>query len=256
MIVACGIHLMPVIDAIGSPRPSCVAGIDAGGGIAHLSLADTDDQLLASVPASAEIVAVDAPLIVENVAGQRSVEHLLSWLDVPVFPNSIARLTQLYGGLRGVGLRARLAEREVRIVESVPDLVLRELAWEAIHPATEPPLPLARYREAWLAVRAPRYRPKGRGRAQPAGRAPAAALLAGVIDLGGWLPIDDPDDWQAIADAARLDAMASAYAAWRLLTDPDHTLLLGDPATPLAVPADANLRARADLHLGRCAEGG
>jgi predicted nuclease with RNAse H fold len=255
MIVACGIHLMPIIDAIGTPRPSCLAGVDADGVLGLLSCADTDDELLATLPATAKLVAVDAPLVVDNPTGQRPVEHLLSWLDVPAFPNSISRLTQLYGGLRGVGLHDRLAERGVSVVETLPDLVLRQLAWEAAHPPTDPRLPLADYREAWLAVRAPRYRPKGRGRALPAGRAPAAALLAGVIDLGGWLPVADPDDWQAIADAARLDAMACAYAAWRLLTDPDHTLLLGDRAGPLAVPADANLRARADLHLARLSSG-
>jgi predicted nuclease with RNAse H fold len=256
MIVACGIHLMPVMDAIGTPRPSCLAGLDAGGALVELTCVDTDDQLLAGVPATARVIAVDAPLVVANASGQRPVEQLLSWLDVPVFPNSISRLTQIYGGLRGVGLRARLAAGGAAVVEALPELVLREVAWEAGHPATEPQLPLAEYREAWLGVRAPRYRPKGRGRARPAGRAPAAALLAGVIDLGAWLPIADPDDWQAIADAARLDALACAYTGWRLVADPDHTLLLGDRTAPLAVPADANLRARADLHLARLARGG
>jgi len=256
MIVACGIHLMPVLDAIGSPRPSCLAGLDADGVLVELTCVDTDDELLAGLPPSARVIAVDAPLVVENATGQRPVEQLLAWLDVPAFPNSIGRLTQIYGGLRGVGLRARLAARGAGVVEALPDLVLRELAWEAAHPPTEPQLPLAAYREAWLGVRAPRYRPRGRGRAVPAGRAPAAALLAGVIDLGGWLPVADPDDWQAIADAARLDALACAYAGWHLLADPDHTLLLGDRAAPLAVPADPNLRARADLHIARLAGGG
>lgn len=256
MIVACGIHLMPLMDGIGGPRRSCLAGLDADGVLVELTCLDTDDELLAGLPATVQVIAVDAPLVVDNARGQRPIEQLLAWLDIPVFPNSITRLTQIYGGLRGVGLRARLATRGAGIVEALPELVLRELVWEAAHPVTEPQLPLAEYREAWLGVRAPRYRPKGRGRAVPAGRAPAAALLAGVIDLGGWLPVADPDDWQAIADAARLDALACAYAGWRLVTDPDHTLLLGDRAAPLAVPADANLRARAELHLARLAGGG
>lgn len=244
---------MPVLDAIGTPRPSCVAGVDADGVLCLLTLVDTDDQLLSAVPEGARVLAVDAPLVVDNPTGQRAPEHLLAWLDAPAFPNSITRLTQLYGGLRGVGLRDRLAARAGRLVEALPELVLRELAWEARHPPSDPPLELAEYRAAWLGMRAPRYRPKGRGRALPAGRAPAAALLAGVMDLGGWLPVAEPDDWQAIADAARLDAMACAYAAWRLATRPQATLLLGDPSVPLAIPADANLRARADLHLARLA---
>jgi predicted nuclease with RNAse H fold len=251
MIVACGIHLMPVLDAIGTPRPSCIAGVDAGGVLGLLTCLDTDDELLAAVPAGTRVVAVDAPLVVDNPTGQRPVEHLLAWLDAPVFPNSIARLTRLHGGMRGVGLRDRLAAQSECVVETVPDLVLRELAWEVEHPPTDPPLELAEYRAAWLGVRPPRYRPKGRGRAMPGGRAAAAALLATAIELGGWLPTANPDDWQAIADAARLDAMACAYAAWRLAIQPQHMLLVGNPTIPLAVPADANLRARAELHGAR-----
>jgi len=246
---------MPVVDAIGTPRPSCVAGLDADGGLGLLTLAGTDDELVAAVPDGVRVVAVDAPLVVPNAAGQRPVEQLLAWLDAPAFPNSVTRLAQVYGGLRGVDLRERLAGHAARLVEALPELILRELAWEAGHPPNAAALPLADYRAAWLGVRAPRYRPKGRGRARAAGRAPAAALLAGVIDLAGWLPVADPDDWQAIADAARLDALACAYAAWRLLTMPEQTLLLGDPAAPLAVPADANLRARAGLHVARLAGG-
>jgi len=254
MIVACGIHLMPVLDAIGTPRPSCVAGLDAEGSLGLLACVDSDEQLLAALPDGVGVVAVDAPLVVDNPTGQRPVEHLLAWLDAPTFPSSITRLTQVYGGLRGVGLRDRLAPRAERVVEALPDLVLRELAWEAVHPPADPPLELADYRAAWLGIRPPRYRPKGRGRAVPAGRLPAAALLARVIDLAGWLPVAEPDDWQAIADAARLDAIACAYAAWRLAIRPQDTVLIGDPRTPLAVPADANLRARVALHLARLAD--
>lgn len=247
---------MPVLDAIGTPRLSCIAGVDTEGVLGLLTCLDTDAELLAAIPAGTLVVAVDAPLVVDNPTGQRPVEHLLAWLDAAAFPNSIARLTQLYGGMRGVGLRDRLAARSERVVETVPDLVLRELAWEAEHPPTDPPLGLAEYRTAWLGVRPPRYRPKGRGRAVPAGRAAAAALLATAIDLGGWLPTANPDDWQAIADAARLDAMACAYAAWRLAIQPQHTLLVGDSTIRVAVPADANLRARAQLHGARLGQRG
>src|SRR5271165_4732422 len=100
MIVACGIHLMPVMDGIGGPRPSCLAGLDADGVLVELTCVDTDDELLAGLPATAQVVAVDAPLVVDNASGQRPVEQLLAWLDIPAFPNSITRLTQIYGGLR------------------------------------------------------------------------------------------------------------------------------------------------------------
>jgi predicted nuclease with RNAse H fold len=256
MISACGIHLMPVLDAIGTPRPSCVAGVDADGVLGLLACVDTDQDILAALPAGVRVLAIDAPLVVDNQTGRRRVEDLLAWLDVPTFPSSITRMTQVFGGLRGVGLRELLTAQADHVVEALPELVLRELAWETAHPAGEPPLELADYRASWLAVRPPRYRPKGRGRAVAQGRVPAAALLASVIDLAGWWPVEAPDDWQAIADAARLDAIACAYAAWRLACRPSDTLLIGDLRTPLAVPADANLRGRARVHLGRLAGGG
>jgi predicted nuclease with RNAse H fold len=251
MTVTCGIHLMPVIGAISSPRPSCVAVLDASGAVCQLEFAGTDDEILSAIPDAVHVLAIDAPLVVPNATGQRPTEHLLAWLDAPTFPNSTARLTQLYGGVRGTELRDGLLARASRVVETLPDLVLRELVWEQEHPVVDAALDLADYRAAWLGVRAPRYRPKGLGRAIPAGRGPAAAILAQVIDLGDWLPAPDPDDWQAIADAAQLDAMACAYAAWRLATAPNDTVMLGDLRTPLVIPADANLRARAELHRSR-----
>jgi predicted nuclease with RNAse H fold len=256
MIVAAGIHLMPVLDAIPTPRPSCVAGIDASGGLCQLDCAATDDEILAAIPDGVRVLAIDAPLVVPNATGQRPVEHLLAWLDTPAFPNSTERLTRLNGGIRGAALRDALIARAARVVETLPDLVLRELLWEQTHPAAAVQMDLRDYRAAWLGVRAPRYRPKGLGRATPAGRGAAASILARVVDLGDWLPTPDPDDWQAIADAARLDAIACAYTAWRLATTPGDTLALGDLRTPLVIPADANLRARATLHLARLGQGG
>ena len=40
-------------------------------------------------------------------------------------------------------------------------------------------------------------------------------LLSGVVDLGGWAPGPPADDWAAIADAARVNAICCAYAALR-----------------------------------------
>jgi predicted nuclease with RNAse H fold len=251
MTIALGVHVMPLLDAIPTPRPSCVVGVDAHGRVDLMCMTDTDDAIVAAVPPEVDVIALDAPLAVANTTGRRPVEAILSWVDVPAFPASTARLTQVYGGLRGVGLAGRLAAIGARVVETLPDLVLREVAWERSHPAHTPPLDLAEYRAAWLAVRPPRYRPKGTGRAVAAGRAPAAALLASVLDLDGWLPVDDPDDWQAIADAAVLDAMACAYAAWRLATDPAGCIVIPGPGPAFVAPADANLRERVARHAHR-----
>jgi predicted nuclease with RNAse H fold len=234
-----------------TPRPSCVASLDGTGRLCRVEFAVGDDDLLAAIPDGVCVAAIDAPLVVANTVGQRAAEHLLAWLDAVAFPNSTDRLERLYGGLRGVILRDALITRAERVVETLPDLVLRELLWEQSHPASDDALELAEYRSEWLGVRPPRYRPKGRGRATAAGLAAAAAILEAAMDLGDWTLIPDPDDWQAIADAACLDAVACAYTAWRLATAPGRTLLMGDLQTPLAIPADANLRARAELHRAR-----
>jgi predicted nuclease with RNAse H fold len=251
MSIVCGIHVMPVVDAIASPRRSCVVGVDATGRVDEVALVDTDDAIIDAIPSDARVVALDAPVSVTNATGRRPVESILSWLDVAAFPNSTDRLAKVYGGTRGVVLAARLDARPMRVIETLPDLVLREIDWERAHAPDAPPMELSEYRAAWLGVRAPRYRPKGTGRATPSGRSSATALLARVLDLNGWVPAAAPDDWHAIGDAAVLDAMACAYTAWRLAVSPETCLVLPDPDGPFVAPADANLRLRAALHIHR-----
>jgi hypothetical protein len=143
------------------------------------------------------------------------------------------------------------------VVETLPDLVLRQLAWERARPGA-PTLDLRAYREAWLEVRAPAFRAKATGRARHQGLAPATALLAGVLDLGGWEPAAQGDDWAVLDDAARLDALACAYLAWRLWRQGDAgTVAIGTPERGLIVaPADDSLRERVAVNLRRLREEG
>jgi predicted nuclease with RNAse H fold len=249
-----GIHLLQGVELVGSPRRSAVARLDHAGRLQDLALAAGDDEVLAAVPDDAAWVVVDAPLAVPNREGRRDAERVLAWCDVPAFPVSRARLDRVHGGARGTALAPALARpgREVR--ETLPDLVLRELEWERRHPPGAPAMELADYRAEWLGVRAPAYRPKGAGRARPAGMGRARALLAGVLDLGGWAPADG-DDWEAIHDAARLDSLCCAYAALRLSRG--EAVTVGAPGSgQVAVPADANLRARLELTVRRLAAEG
>jgi hypothetical protein len=163
---------------------------------------------------------------------------------------STRRLETVFGGARGVGLAGRLARGGRRALEALPDHVLRQIAWEAGHPADAPAIDLADYRTAWLGVRAPRYRPKGVGRARPEGVREAWRLLAGVVDLDGWTPTGSPGDWEAIADAARIDAICCAYAGLRL--QQGRGVVIGDAEHgAMALPVDANLRGRLAATLER-----
>jgi len=247
-----GLHLLQTRRLVGTPRRSCLAEVDAGGGLVDLRLLDGDDEIVDALQSGPALLAVDAPLAVPNEDGQRDAERVLAWCDVPAFPTSARRLRAVHGGTRGVDLAPRLAADGRQAVETLPDLVLREVAWERDHPLAGPPMDLADYRPAWLGVRAPAYRAKGPGRARAGGLGPAAALLGSVLDLGDWAPAPDPDDWAALHDAARLDAVCCAYLAWRHERVGSSTVELGTPERGrLVLPADANLRDRIAVNLTR-----
>ncbi len=249
---ALGLHLLQGLDQIDSPRRSALARVDDRGRLVALELAAGDDEVLARVAEAPGLpLVVDAPLAVPSPTGRRDLETVLSWCDAPAFPVSGRRLDQVFGGARGVALAPALRRLADPVLETLPDLVLRQIAWERDHPPEAPAMDLADYRAAWLAVRAPVFRPKGSGRARPEGTRAAWALLAHVLDLGGWIPDASPDDWGAIADAARIDALCCAYAALRLGRPGAHAVLGSAERGWAVVPADANLRGRIELTLER-----
>ncbi|MGD9694822.1 MAG: hypothetical protein AB7V42_04070 [Thermoleophilia bacterium] len=247
MTEVAGVHLLQRVDALDGPLRSAVARLDGDGTLLALDLARGDEEILSLLEGVARLT-VDAPLVAPRRTGRRDAEAVLAWCDVPAFPVARDRLVAVTGGMRGVDLAAALAAGRA-VAEALPDQVLRQIAWERAHPPDAPPLDLADYRAAWPAVRAPAYRPRGAGRGRASGLLPAWDLLAGVLDLGGWAP--DPADAAAVADdAARLDALCCGYAALR--AEAGTAVMLGTPAAGLlAVPADANLRARIELTLWR-----
>lgn len=243
-----GLHLT---QRIGSGRPSVLVGLDERGRMLGVDRAGPDAEILALLDgAEADALVVDAPLVVPSERGRRDVEAVLSWCDVPAFPVAALRLRQVTGGTRAADLAPGLARPGRTLIEALPDQVLRQIAWERSHPLGSPPIDLGDYRAAWIGVRAPAYRPKGSGRARPEGVRAAWDLLAGVVDMGGWHPGGDAAD-----DAAVLDALCCAYAGLRLARG--EAVVVGTPERGrVAMPADANLRARVALTLARLQQEG
>jgi predicted nuclease with RNAse H fold len=247
-----GLHLVQGLDMVSTPRRSALARLDDEGRLTALDLAGPDDEIVALVEGDdAVALVVDAPLEVPDDRGRRDVEAVLAWCDITAFPVSLRRLEKVHGGARGVALAPALDRPGRALRETIPDAVLRQIAWEREHPAGTAPLDLADYRAAWLAVRAPVFRPKGTGRARPEGIVAAWRLLGEVLDLGGWAPGPPSDDWAAINDAARIDALCCAFAARRMHRGGAHAPIGAPGHGRLTLPADANLAGRIALTVER-----
>lgn len=250
-----GLHLVQSVDLIDTPRRSVVVEMTGHREVTAITAIATIDEIVAAIGPGPALVVVDAPLVVPNEGGQRDVERILAWCDVPAFPVSRGRLAKVHGGMRGVELGAALPP-EVTAIETHPDLVLRLLVSEDAGGGGAP-IDLAEYRAQWLGLRAPTYRPKGPGRANPAGIVAVAAVLARHVDLAGWTPTAPDDDWGPIRDAGIIDAIVCAYVANRAIHTPQGALAIGAPPRgQMLVPVDANLRGRLEATVARLAAEG
>lgn len=246
-----GLHLDPRLDPAAGSRLSAIAEV-VSGGLVRCEVVEGDDEILSALPSPPALVVVDAPLAIQNATGKRDAEALLAWCDIPAFPVSQRRIQALYGGARGVVLAARMTERGYETAETLPDLVFRQVLWERTRPAGGAPLDLRSYREAWLEIRPPAFRPGRRGLPRDAQVLAAVELLRDVLDLGAWTPDAD----RPAHVAAQLDAIACAYSGWRHATG-SVSLEVGTPERGrLLIPADANLAARLAVNAERLRDEG
>ncbi len=234
-----GIHLIQPLGEIASPSPSTLATLDDAGRLEGISGALHDHEILNALPDPPGVITLDAPVFVPNAKGRRGAEDLLAWCDINVFPASRERLGRLYGGLRGESLASRLEAEGYTVHESFPEVIVRQREWESRRNGLAP-LDLARYREAWIGVKAPRYANKRDEPGTPEARRRALELLN----------IHDPDGRD---QPGAIAALACAYAALRSAR-PDLGATLSLPVggeREIVLPAGPELLSRAALHLRR-----
>jgi predicted nuclease with RNAse H fold len=241
-----GVHLGYPRPTRARPPAAVVAVVDENACVEAVTELPGDALAAPAVPGAPGLVAIGAPVCVPNATGRRSAEEILAWCDVNVFPASRERLERLLGGIPGEAIAEDGRARGFAVVETLPSVAMRQLAWEA-HTAGVA-MDLVDYRERWLATRAPDYTPGGRSAPAPAALEEARRLLAGVLALP---PTPDGPP----LGAAQIGALACAYAALRSARpDLGQTLRLEvAPGEEIVLPADVNLLNRAALHQERMA---
>ena len=222
--------------AWGEEKPSGVAVLDTDGHLRHVSAQGNDEAIVASLSPYLDsecLVAIDAPLVVENATGHRPCEAELNrdfaGFDAGAHPSNTGKRE-----FAGVPRGARLAT--ILGLDMDPSSDSRRRAIEVYpHPAT-----VALFRLG----RTLKYKHKaGRPLAQLRSELlRLVGLLEGLRDSALPLHVDDNEEWKALASqvesAARksdlrraedqIDAVVCAYVAMYAEHQPARTTTYGD----------------------------
>ena len=222
--------------AWGEEKPSGVAVLDDDGRLLHVSAQGTDEAIVASLTPYVDsdcLVAIDAPLVVENATGNRPCEAELNRdfarFDAGAHPSNTGK-REFAGVPRGAGLAATLR------LDMDPSSASRRRAIEVYpHPAT-----VALFRLG----RTLKYKHKaGRPLAQLRSELlRLVELLVGLRDSALPMHVDDNEEWKALVShvesAARksdlrrtedqIDAVVCAYVAMYAERRPAMTTTYGD----------------------------
>lgn len=229
-------HFVGVDLAWGERRPTGLAALDADGRLLHVSADGTDEAIVASLTPYADsdcLVAIDAPLVVKNAAGNRPCEAALNRdfapFDAGAHPSNTGR-REFAGTPRGARLATMLG------VDMDPSSRSRRRAIEVYpHPAT-----VALFRLG----RTLKYKQKP-GRTLPKLRSELLrliGLLEGLADSAVPLHVDDHEDWErlvALVESAerksdlrrvedQVDAVVCAYVGLFAERRPGETTTYGD----------------------------
>lgn len=225
--------------AWGREKPTGLAVLDAGGALLHVSAEHDDEAIVAALGPYVEgdcVVAIDAPLVVENATGNRPCEAALNRdfarFDAGAHPSNTAR-RELAGVPRGAWLATTLG------LDTDPESRSRHRAIEVYpHPAT-----VALFRLG----RTLKYKHKpGRGLDRLRSELQRLmALLESLEHAAVPLRVGGNDGWAALVadvEAAprksdlrrvedQVDAVVCAYVAMFAERRPDLTTTYGDHAT-------------------------
>lgn len=235
-IHAVGMHFVGIDLAWGEKKPSGLAVLDADGRLLHVSAQTTDETITAALKPYVEgdcLVAIDAPLVVENARGNRPAEAALNRdfarFDAGAHPSNTAK-PEFAGIPRGARLAKTLgldmdpaSGRRRRAIEVYP------------HPAT-----IALFRLG----RTIKYKNK-QGRSLSQLRSELMRLMSlieGLAEADVSLQVADQVEWRSLVAAAgsaerksdlrrvedQVDAVVCAYVAMYAERRPRDTTTYGD----------------------------
>jgi predicted RNase H-like nuclease/ppGpp synthetase/RelA/SpoT-type nucleotidyltranferase len=232
-------HFVGVDLAWGGRRPTGVAALDAHGRLVHVSARTDDAAIVATLAPYVEgpcLVALDAPLVVENPSGNRAAEAALNRdfarFDAGAHPANTAK-PEFAGQPRAARLAASMG------LDIDPGSVSERRAIEVYpHPATVALFRLGRT----LKYKNKPGRPLGQLRSE------LLRLMRLVESLGqASLPmrVDEHPPWQALVDQVesagrksdlrrvedQVDAVVCAYVAMFAARRPELTTTYGDAAS-------------------------
>ncbi|RLF48804.1 MAG: hypothetical protein DRN20_03755 [Thermoplasmata archaeon] len=106
---------------VGGRSPTGFAVLNDKLNIEKCSIIYSDADIISAIEAYVPecIVAIDAPLIVENAHGHRRCDRELLKMGIPLYPANINRMSRVFGGIRG--------EMIVKALEGMGLILMRDI---------------------------------------------------------------------------------------------------------------------------------
>lgn len=238
-----GMHFVGIDLAWGEKNPTGVAILDSAGRLLHVSAQTTDETIVAALKPYVSgdcLVAIDAPLVVENPKGNRPAEAALNRdfarFDAGAHPSNTGK-PEFAGTSRGARLAkdmqldidpaSRSGRRAIEVYPHPATIALFRLG-RTLKYKNKPGRPLSQLRSELLRL---------------------MSLLEGLADSATPMYVTDHEEWRSLVAAAgsakrksdlrrvedKVDAVVCAYVAMYAERQPGDTTTYGDFASGYVV---------------------